>query len=57
MMNSCGVLMMQREDSQVMRENSNFLNSLQKTSMTGFSQSLVGLKLERITKRDSDIWL
>lgn len=57
MMNSRGVLMMQREDSQVMRENSNFLNSLQKSSMTGFSQSLVGLKLERITKGDNDIWL
>ena len=57
MMNSCGVLMMQREDSQVMREDSNFLNSLQKSSMTGFSQSLVGLKLERITKGDNDIWL
>lgn len=57
MMNSRGVLMMQREDSQVMRENSNFLNSLQKSSMAGFSQSLVGLKLERITKGDNDIWL
>lgn len=56
-MNSCAVLMMQREDSQVMREDSNFLNSLEKSSMTGFSQSLVGLKLERITKGDNDIWL